>query len=52
MTEGSGLGLHLTREIMRGLGGQVSWRRDGFRTIFRLQFPTAPTSSDQAATTF
>ncbi|MBI2260719.1 MAG: HAMP domain-containing histidine kinase [Caulobacterales bacterium] len=35
---GSGLGLHLTRELMRGLGGKVSWRREGTRTIFRLQF--------------
>ncbi|QYF86981.1 HAMP domain-containing sensor histidine kinase [Brevundimonas sp. PAMC22021] len=38
-TGGSGLGLHLTREVMRGLGGEVSWRRDGARTIFSLQFP-------------
>lgn len=39
---GSGLGLHLTRELLRGLGGDVSWRREGARTIFRLQF--APSS--------
>ncbi|HYE46511.1 MAG TPA: HAMP domain-containing sensor histidine kinase [Caulobacter sp.] len=38
---GSGLGLHLTREIMRGLGGEVQWRRDASRTIFRLRFPTS-----------
>ncbi|HYC98462.1 HAMP domain-containing sensor histidine kinase [Brevundimonas sp.] len=37
-TGGSGLGLHLTREVMRGLGGEVYWRCDGARTIFRLQF--------------
>lgn len=43
---GSGLGLHLTRELMRGLGGAVSWRRDGTNTIFRLQFAklSAPAS--------
>lgn len=41
-TGGSGLGLHLTREIMRGLGGEVSWRREGTRTTFRLQFPASP----------
>lgn len=35
---GSGLGLHLTRELVRGLGGEVSWSRKGTRTIFRLQF--------------
>ncbi len=39
--EGSGLGLHLTREIMRGLGGEVSWRREAARTTFRLEFPPA-----------
>lgn len=43
---GSGLGLHLTRELVRGLGGEVSWRCEGTRTIFRLQFtePRAPAS--------
>lgn len=41
-TEGSGLGLHLTREIMRCLGGEVSWRREAGKTIFRLQFPPCP----------
>lgn len=40
--EGSGLGLHLTREIMRAQGGEVLWRRAGTRTIFRLEFPKSP----------
>lgn len=44
--DGSGLGLHLTREIMRGMGGDIDWRRDGARTIFRLRFP----GSDEHAT--
>jgi signal transduction histidine kinase len=35
---GSGLGLHLTREVMRSLGGEIDWRREEGRTIFRLQF--------------
>jgi signal transduction histidine kinase len=35
---GSGLGLHLTREVMRGMGGEVDWRREGPRTIFCLRF--------------
>lgn len=40
-TAGSGLGLHLTREIMRSLGGDVDWRRESRRTVFRLKFPTS-----------
>lgn len=37
--DGSGLGLHLTREIMHGLGGEALWVADAPRTTFRLQFP-------------
>lgn len=40
-SEGSGLGLHLTREIMRNLGGEVEWSRDSARTTFRLRFPAS-----------
>jgi signal transduction histidine kinase len=48
---GSGLGLHLTREIMRALGGEVHWRREASRTIFALQFPTSPLPQDERAPT-
>ncbi|MBO9546993.1 HAMP domain-containing sensor histidine kinase [Caulobacter sp.] len=51
-SEGSGLGLHLTREIMRALGGEVCWRREGSRTVFRLEFPATLTLSAQPPTTF
>ncbi|MDO1560473.1 ATP-binding protein [Brevundimonas sp. 2R-24] len=46
---GSGLGLHLTREIMRGLGGEVSWRREGRQTTFRLQFPAGGAATGGSA---
>ncbi len=45
-TSGSGLGLHLTREVMRGLGGEVDWHRQGARTIFRLRFPDPGSLND------
>lgn len=40
-TDGSGLGLHLTREIMRSAGGEAEWVEGAPRTTFRLQFPKA-----------
>lgn len=49
-TGGSGLGLHLTREIMRGLGGEVDWRREASRTIFRLRFPALSVPRDESST--
>lgn len=38
-TGGSGLGLHLAREVMQGLGGEAYWRREVARTVFGLRFP-------------
>ena len=48
-TGGSGLGLHLTREIMRALGGEVEWRREASRTIFGLRFPAPNLARDDRA---
>jgi signal transduction histidine kinase len=45
-SEGCGLGLHLTREIMRAHGGDALLLPSGRGAAFRLQFP--PAEDDQA----
>lgn len=37
--EAAGLGLHVARLLARKMGADVSYRRDGDRSVFRLHFP-------------
>lgn len=39
--EGIGLGLSVSRQIASSHGGELSWRRDGSWTVFRLALPEA-----------
>ena len=40
--EGSGIGLALSRDLARALGGDLDVRDDGDETIFRLRLPAVP----------
>ncbi|HEY8504501.1 MAG TPA: HAMP domain-containing sensor histidine kinase, partial [Gemmataceae bacterium] len=40
--EGLGLGLALARQTAADLGGSLSWRRSGGRTVFALRLPRPP----------
>ena len=43
--DGCGLGLHLTREIMRAHGGEVVLLLSERGAAFRLEFPVKPSAS-------
>ena len=40
--EGIGLGLAVARHAAEAHGGRVAWRRDGGRTVFRVELPVGP----------
>jgi signal transduction histidine kinase len=40
--EGVGLGLALARQVALDHKGSISWRREGGRTVFRLELPAVP----------
>jgi signal transduction histidine kinase len=43
-----GLGLSVSRQLARMMGGDLSYRRDGNESVFRLELPSAP-AQDQSA---
>jgi signal transduction histidine kinase len=47
-TEGTGLGLYITRSLVLALGGQISVESSGSGTTFTISLPAA-TLEDQAA---
>lgn len=42
-----GLGLAISRELARLMGGDLTYRRDGGRTVFELRLPRNPRAGDQ-----
>lgn len=40
--EGTGLGLAVAREIVVQHGGQLTWQREGARTVFEIALPVPP----------
>ena len=43
--EGVGLGLAVARQVARVHGGEIDWRREGERTVFRVVLPTGGSKS-------
>ncbi len=39
--EGIGLGLAVAKQVVEGLGGRITWRREDGRTFFRIELPAA-----------
>lgn len=49
-TDGTGLGLAFVRQIMRGHGGDVTYRRENSRTIFECHLPCAIVNDEEENT--
>jgi signal transduction histidine kinase len=46
-SDGVGLGLFVARQAAESHGGRLEWRRDGGRTCFRVELPTAARVADE-----
>lgn len=50
MPQSVGLGLAVSRELARRMGGRLSYRRHDARTIFTLELPATPTANPKSVT--